>query len=128
MTLIDDYAHHPSEIKATIDAARQKYPDKQVLAVFQPHTYSRLQAYLKEFGQSLSAADKTFVTPIFGSIRENAGHVSSQDLEDLIPQSEGIDMDSMDKLLAYHDAVVVFMGACDIEKYEDKYKSLLAND
>ncbi|MCG4787728.1 UDP-N-acetylmuramate--L-alanine ligase, partial [Roseburia faecis] len=49
MTLIDDYAHHPSEIKATIDAARQKYPDKQVLAVFQPHTYSRLQAYLKEF-------------------------------------------------------------------------------
>lgn len=128
MTLIDDYAHHPSEIKATIDAARQKYPDKQVLAVFQPHTYSRLQAYLKEFGQSLSAADKTFVTPIFGSIRENAGHVSSQDLEDLIPQSEGIDMDSMDKLLAYHDAVVVFMGAGDIEKYEDKYKSLLAND
>ena len=84
MTLIDDYAHHPSEIKATIDAARQKYPDKQVLAVFQPHTYSRLQAYLKEFGQSLSRQDICYAN--LGSIRENAGRVSSQDLEDLIPQ------------------------------------------
>ena len=125
MTIIDDYAHHPSEIKATIDAARQKYPDKQIITVFQPHTYSRLQAYLTEFGQSLSKADKTFVTPIFGSIRENAGHVSSADLERLIPGSEDIDMDTMDKLLQYHNEVVVFMGAGDIEKYEDQYAKLL---
>ena len=41
MTIIDDYAHHPSEINATLDAARQKYPDKEVIAVFQPHTFSR---------------------------------------------------------------------------------------
>lgn len=76
-TIIDDYAHHPSEIKATIDAARQKYPDREVIAVFQPHTYSRLAAYINGFAESLSRADKTFVTPIFGSIRENAGNVSS---------------------------------------------------
>ncbi|WP_251548015.1 UDP-N-acetylmuramate--L-alanine ligase [Limosilactobacillus caecicola] len=125
MTVIDDYAHHPSEIKATIDAARQKYPDKELVVVFQPHTYSRLQAYLIEFGQTLSKADKTYVTPIFGSIRENAGHVSSADLEKLIPDSEDIDMDSMDKLLQFHNAVVVFMGAGDIEKYEDRYAELL---
>lgn len=125
MTIIDDYAHHPSEINATIDAARQKYPDKEIITVFQPHTYSRLQAYLTEFGKSLSKADKTFVTPIFGSIRENAGHVSSADLENLIDGSEDIDLNSMNKLLQYHDAVVVFMGAGDIEKYEDQYKKLL---
>lgn len=125
MTIIDDYAHHPSEIKATIDAARQKYPDKQIITVFQPHTYSRLQAYLTEFGKSLSKADKTYVTPIFGSIRENAGQVSSADLENLIPGSEDIDIDSMDKLLQYHNEVVVFMGAGDIEKYEDEYAKLL---
>ena len=125
MTIIDDYAHHPSEINATIDAARQKYPDKELVVVFQPHTYSRLQAYLKEFGQALSKADQTFVTPIFGSIRENTGHVSSEDLEQLIPGSEDIDMQTMNKLLNYHHAVVVFMGAGDIEKYEDEYARLL---
>ena len=125
MTIIDDYAHHPSEINATIDAARQKYPDKELVVVFQPHTYSRLQAYLKEFGQALSKADQTFVTPIFGSIRENTGHVSSADLEQLIPGSEDIDMQTMNKLLNYHHAVVVFMGAGDIEKYEDEYARLL---
>lgn len=123
--IIDDYAHHPSEIKATIDAARQKFPDKQLLVVFQPHTYSRLAAYLKGFGQALSQADKTFVLPIFGSIREHSGHVSDADLEKLIPGSESIDMDSMDKLLSYHNEVVVFMGAGDIPKYEDKYVQLL---
>ncbi|MCT3208151.1 UDP-N-acetylmuramate--L-alanine ligase [Limosilactobacillus reuteri] len=124
-TIIDDYAHHPSEIKATIDAARQKYPDREVIAVFQPHTYSRLAAYIDGFAESLSRADKTFVTPIFGSIRENAGNVSSADLEQRIEGSEGIDMDTMDKLLQYHNAVVVFMGAGDVEKYEEKYKELL---
>lgn len=124
-TIIDDYAHHPNEIKATIDAARQKYPDKQIIAVFQPHTYSRLAAYLGGFAESLSKADKTFVTPIFGSIRENAGNISSADLEKRVKNSEEIDLDTMNKLLAYHNAVVVFMGAGDIEKYEDQYKKLL---
>lgn len=123
--IIDDYAHHPSEIKATIDAARQKFPDKQLLVVFQPHTYSRLAAYLKGFGEALSKADKTFVLPIFGSIREKSGNVSDDDLEKLIPASESIDMDSLDKLLAYHNQVVVFMGAGDIPKYEKKYIDLL---
>ena len=123
--LIDDYAHHPNEIKATIDAARQKYPDKEIVAVFQPHTYSRLAAYLDGFAASLKKADKVFVTPIFASIREQSGAVSSSDLEARIPGSEGIDMDSMDKLKQYHDAVVIFMGAGDIEKYEDKFKELV---
>lgn len=124
-TIIDDYAHHPNEIKATIDAARQKYPDRQIIAVFQPHTYSRLAAYLDGFAESLSKADKTFVTPIFGSIRENAGNISSADLEKRVKNSEEIDLDTMNKLLAYHNAVVVFMGAGDIEKYEDQYKKIL---
>lgn len=126
MKIIDDYAHHPSEIQATLDAARQKFPDRQLIAVFQPHTYSRLAAYLDDFGKSLSRADKVFVTPIFGSIREHAGHVSRQDLEDRIAGSEDIEMDNIKRLLDYHNAVVVFMGAGDIPKYEDAYKKLLA--
>ena len=65
------------------------------------------------------------MTPIFGSIREQNGSVSAKDLEDLIPGSEDIDQASIAKLLAYNDAVVVFMGAGDIEKYEDDYKARL---
>lgn len=123
--IIDDYAHHPSEIKATLDAARQKYPNREVVAIFQPHTYSRLQAYLTDFGKSLALADKLYVTPIFGSIRENVGNISSADLEKLVPNSEEIDLDSMTKLLNHDHAVFVFMGAGDIEKYEDQFEALL---
>ena len=52
--LIDDYAHHPTEIKATIDAAKQKYPDREIVAVFQPHTFSRTQTFLDDFAESLN--------------------------------------------------------------------------
>lgn len=127
MKIIDDYAHHPSEIKATLDAARQKFPDKEIVAVFQPHTYSRLAAYLQEFGKVLSAADDVFVTPIFGSIREHSGKVSRRDLEALIPGSHDIDMKSLSQLFEFHNAVVIFMGAGDIEKFEDAYKKMLEN-
>ena len=84
-----------------------------------------MKAYLTEFGQSLSKADQTYVTPVFGSIREQAGDISNQDLIDLIPNGHAIDEDSLNQLLQYHQAVVVFMGAGDIEKYEDKYEALL---
>ncbi|TBL26475.1 UDP-N-acetylmuramate--L-alanine ligase, partial [Escherichia coli] len=49
MTVVDDYAHHPAEIKATIDGARQTYPDKEIIAVFQPHTFTRTIALMDEF-------------------------------------------------------------------------------
>lgn len=68
--LVDDYAHHPVEIKATINAARQKYPDKPIVAVFQPHTFTRTQTFLREFGESLGEADKVYLCDIFGSARK----------------------------------------------------------
>lgn len=70
MVIIDDYAHHPAEIRATLDAARQQYPDKKIIAVFQPHTFSRTVALMDEFAESLNLADKVFLTEIFSSIRE----------------------------------------------------------
>lgn len=72
MTIIDDYAHHPSEIKATLDAARQEYPNKEIIVVFQPHTFSRTIAYLDDFAKTLGKADKVFVTKIYGSPREKS--------------------------------------------------------
>jgi len=123
MVMIDDYAHHPSEIKATLDAARQKYPDKEILAVFQPHTYSRTKALMDGFASSLSKADHVFLTNIFSSAREKSGDVSSKDLAAKLPNGgEIITVDDMSALTAYHNAVAVFMGAGDIQKYEKVYE------
>ncbi len=126
MIIVDDYAHHPSEIDATLDAARQKYPDKQLIAVFQPHTFSRTIAYLDEFAESLNKADVVFLTDIFSSAREQSGSVSSEDLGAKISHGGTvIKLDNMAPLMAYKDAVVVFMGAGDVQKYERAYTDLL---
>ena len=129
MVIIDDYAHHPHEIKATIDATRQKYPDKEVVAVFQPHTYSRTKALMDGFAESLDLADHVYLTEIFASAREESGDVSSEDLGKKIKHGgEVLSEDDMSPLLQYHDAVVVFMGAGDIQKYEKAYENLLMKD
>ncbi|CAH1852388.1 UDP-N-acetylmuramate--L-alanine ligase [Convivina intestini] len=126
ITIIDDYAHHPTEITATIDAARQKYPDKEIVAIFQPHTFSRVIAYKDDFAKSLSAADQVYLANIFGSAREQKGAVSSQDLGAAIDNFRGIvTEDDVSALLAYENAVMVFMGAGDIQKYEFAYEKLL---
>lgn len=129
MVIIDDYAHHPSEINATLDAARQQYPDKKIIAVFQPHTYSRIIALMDGFVKSLDKADHVFLTNIFGSIREQHGNITSADLGDKLNNGgEIVTVDDMTPLLQYHNAVVVFMGAGDIQKYETAYIKLLNNE
>ncbi len=126
ITVIDDYAHHPTEIDATLDAARQKYPNKQIIAIFQPHTYSRVIAYKDEFAKSLEAADKVFLANIFGSAREQAGAVTSAEIGAEISKFGGIiTEDSMSLLMPFENAVMVFMGAGDIEKYEFAYEKLI---
>ncbi len=79
--IIDDYAHHPIEIEATIDSARKKYPNKEVVAVFQPHTYTRTRKFLDEFAESLSKADHIYLCDIFGSAREQDGNLTINDLQ-----------------------------------------------
>ena len=63
--VIDDYAHHPTEIDATLQAARASYPERRLVAVFQPHLYSRTRDFAAEFGRALAAADLLFVTDIY---------------------------------------------------------------
>lgn len=120
--LVDDYAHHPREISATIETARKKYPNKDVVAVFQPHTFSRTQAFLDEFADALSKADHVFLCEIFGSIRENTGKLTIQDLINRIDGSALIDENSIDVLEKFDNAVILFMGAGDIQKIQGAYE------
>ncbi len=76
ITIIDDYAHHPHEIEATVRAVRERFPEARVKVVFQPHTYSRTASLLSDFCTALSIADASYIAPIFASARESGAHVA----------------------------------------------------
>lgn len=86
VTIVDDYAHHPTEIRATLTAA-QKYPHKRLIVVFQPHTYSRTKAFLKEFAEVLSLADMVVLAEIYAAREINTYGVSSKDIQSLLQKS-----------------------------------------
>lgn len=120
--VIDDYAHHPTEIVATIAAAKAKYPNKECVVVFQPHTYSRTKQFLYDFAKSFDQADRVYLCDIFGSARENQGDVSIYDLINLTKNSNHLRMDNVRILTRHENAVILFMGAGDITRYMDEYK------
>lgn len=84
ITLIDDYAHHPTEIAATLAAARSRYPLQRIWAVWQPHTYSRTRLLHSEFAQAFSQADEVVITEIYAS-RENVENTSSAEVAQEVP-------------------------------------------
>ncbi|SDJ66432.1 UDP-N-acetylmuramate--L-alanine ligase [Salimicrobium halophilum] len=120
--LVDDYAHHPIEIAATIDSARKKYKERPVIAIFQPHTFSRTRAFLKEFADSLQQADHVYLCDIFGSARESKGNLTIDDLQELIPESNILDISETKRLQEHEDGVLLFMGAGDIQKFQKAYE------
>ncbi len=124
--LFDDYAHHPTEIEATIDALRQRYKNKRIYLIFQPHTFSRTLKLLNEFRVSLSKADFGLILPIFPSAREtNINYnISSQDIVEGIDNLKFVNNDKeaikfLFKLLKKED-IVLLIGAGDIYKISQK--------
>ena len=126
MVIVDDYAHHPKEIEATLETARKKYPVREIISVFQPHTFSRTEKFLNEFASALSLSDKAYIVDIFGSAREESGNLSSKDLVDIIPGSELLTEANLEGLDRHSDGVIIFMGAGDIQKYEKRFTELLS--
>lgn len=129
--IIDDYAHHPEEIKATLSAARQVYPEKNIWAIFQPHTYSRTKELLSDFSQSFSDANNVIIIDIYGSAREVQGSVHSKDLAKLINKYEmgkAEYVSSVDETIEYlkkeigPEDVVITIGAGDVWKISSKLK------
>ncbi|MCA9359300.1 UDP-N-acetylmuramate--L-alanine ligase [Candidatus Kaiserbacteria bacterium] len=78
--IYDDYAHHPTEIRASIDAARELYPERRLVIAFQPHTFSRTKALFDEFAKALGLADKIIILPIYSAREDNASGVTSREL------------------------------------------------
>ncbi len=78
--IVDDYAHHPTEIKSTLAGLRRHYSDKNIITVFHPHTFTRTKAFFKDFVASFVDTDELIVLDIYGSAREKQGEVSSREL------------------------------------------------
>ncbi|MEZ7735397.1 UDP-N-acetylmuramate--L-alanine ligase [Gemella sp. 27098_8_149] len=119
--IVDDYAHHPSEIKATIDSARRKYEGKEVIAIFQPHTYTRTAKFLNEFAESLETADRVFLCPIFASVREKEKIVGIEDLQKVTKGAQIINSENDFDKLNFDNSVFLFMGAGNINKLCHKF-------
>jgi UDP-N-acetylmuramate--alanine ligase len=123
--IIDDYAHHPTEVKVTIKAAKKKYPDRKVIAIFKAHTKSRVAYFHKDFADALNLADKCYVMPI-GEDRIEIGYeyVTHNDILKDTKNGEEITLETADKLLQYENSVLLFMSSKDIYFLEEKYKEI----
>lgn len=133
ITLIDDYAHHPTEIRATLGALRQAIGENRLIAVFQPHRYSRTQDCLGTFGDIFDSADEVIVTDIYASGEESIKGVSSDVIVNEImnhglhkcsysPRSNLVE--KLAEIVRPHD-VVVTLGAGDITKVADELSGFL---
>lgn len=123
VTIIDDYAHHPTEIEATLKAAAN-YPHKELWCVFQPHTYTRTKAFLKEFAQALSLADHVVLADIYAARETDTLGISSETLQKELqklgktcyyfPTFEEIEKFLLKKCM--HGDLLITMGAGDVLK------------
>ncbi len=120
--LIDDYAHHPTELKCTIKAVKQKYPDKNLVVIWGPHTYSRTKAFKDEYIEILKTVDKAYIMDIYAA-REKEGeiNININDIIKEIPNAEHISQEEIDKLLNYEDSVLLFMSPNDLTSFEQEY-------
>ena len=128
ITLIDDYAHHPTAVRATLQTVREQFPGRRLLCAFQPHQESRTRALLAEFAGSFDAADEVFLVPIF-TAREKCSEAAEQtnaELADLL-MARGRQVhlvSSLDRLIAdlddacRHGDVLLTMGAGDINRIQ----------
>ncbi len=129
IVMIDDYAHHPTAISLTISAIRQKYPKCTVSVLFQPHTFSRTEAFLDEFAESLATADNVYLADIFGSVRENSGTIGIEALIEATNkhnQKVEKDLEFIKKIKENH--VIAVLGAGNIDKlYKDKIRTIVGS-
>lgn len=130
-TLIEDYAHHPAEIKAVYQAVREMHPGEQVLAVFQPHLYSRTRDFAVDFARALSPFDEVFLLPVYPAREKPIPGINSAYLSELIDNRETHLIEKDQLLSAIKNSankVVILMGAGDIGQEIQSLKSALKHE
>lgn len=128
---IDDYAHHPEELKAAIKSIKALYPDKKLTAIFQPHLYSRTRDFADEFAKSLSLADDIILLDIYPAREEPIEGVSSQIILDKITSPKKrltVKSELLDLISKEHPEIVVTFGAGDIDRMVPHIKEILSKN
>ena len=126
ITIIDDYAHHPTEIRATLTSARN-YPHKDIWCVFQPHTYTRTKAFFHEFAEALSLADHVILADIYAARETDTLGMSSESLAEEIKKlgCDAYYLSSFEKIEnfvlenCFHNDLLITMGAGDVVNIAD---------
>jgi len=130
LTVVEDYAHHPTEIDALIECLRSNEPDKQLVVVFQPHRYSRTRQFKAEFAQSLQAADAVYLLPVYAAHESESAGGETSDLAatfsacspvELIMSLDGIQM--LSDTSRDSPTQLAFIGAGDIEEFASAFAS-----
>lgn len=127
---IDDYAHHPTEVKVTLEACRLRYPTRKIVAIFKPHRASRVLYFADEFAKALSIADDVYLLE-FNAFddKQDGTDISIDYLADKIKDAKVLSEDEQgaEILSAYDDAVLCFMSSKDIYDLEDLTKNIIKN-
>ena len=127
-TYIDDYAHHPAELAATISSIRQIWPGRKICGIFQPHLYSRTKDFYPEFASSLSLLDSVILLPIYPAREEPIPGVSSEMILDRITLQDKRIIEKQDLLAEISNKnsdILVTFGAGDIDRFVKPIESLL---
>lgn len=131
LVLIDDYAHHPSEINAVAQSVRELYPEKEVLAIFQPHLYSRTLDFAVDFAKSLAQFDQVILLDIYPARELPIEGVNSQWLLNKIanPNKQLVSKENLGECVSKTSAqIIVMIGAGDIGEMVQEIKSKLQNE
>jgi UDP-N-acetylmuramate--alanine ligase len=125
---IDDYAHHPTELEATIKSARQLFPEKRITGIFQPHLYSRTQDFAEGFAESLSLLDEVVLMDIYPARELPIPGVTSEIIFDRISTEKKLLNGEaiFDHLKENRPEVLLTLGAGDIDRIVEPIKSLLS--
>jgi len=127
--IIDDYAHHPNEIKSTITAIKQKYPDKKIVSIFQPHTFSRTSEFASDIAKYLSETDISYIMDIHPARekQEDYPNITKDIIINEMSNAFGLTMDAAEILNKHQDAVFIFMSPNDLSKLENDLIKLKEN-
>ena len=125
--IIDDYAHHPTEIEVTLESVKQKYPGKRLIVVFAPNTFSRTKDFKDEFVKAFNIADKAYLTEIDSNREKQDDYpgVTSHIIIDELNNGDIISVKTMDKLKDEKDSVVCFMGCAYVDSLIAAFKDII---
>lgn len=125
--VIDDYAHHPNEVQATINSIRQKYPNKLIIAIFQPHTFTRTKEFANDFVNIFKTVDEAYILDIHPARekQEDYPNITSDIIISKLPNGHKITINDAITLSKYNNAVFAFMSPNDLSKLENDLKELL---